>query len=190
MGDRVPVFFRDVNNTPPGGYFYEVHGERVQGRTFIEIEPKVRMLMHKYDISGTPEMAVAAFMCPCMDDPGRYCVGKTVTAPPHVLGKEAFENSVPYCARPVVPFDRISRRIAVCTACPAHQRHWCPTCTGHPGRLSRMFRGKRPDLPEDKATGVCGCARAYEYALTSVEYGKNEPIWSGAPETCWRRHDV
>lgn len=184
-----PIFFHDTQNPPPGGFFYETHGERVRRSTFIEIEPIVRALMAKYHIPGTPEMEVAAYMCPRLDDPGRYCRGKLVEVP-HTRAKEAFENSIPYVRRRVVTFDRIARRENICTRCPKHQRDWCPTCTGHPAQLSRMFGDVRPDLPEDKVTGVCSCARAYEFALASVEYRKDEKIWEGAPDTCWRFHDV
>lgn len=183
------VYFRDVGAVPPGGYFCEIRGEKVTGRTFIEIEPKVRRLMNKYGIPGLPEMLVAAYMCPRLDDPGRYCRGATVPVP-HTRAKDAFENSVPYTKKPVVQFDRIERREIICTKCPKHQRHWCPTCSGHPSKLAAMFAGRRPDLPVDKVTGVCECAKAYEYAVASVEYGKDEKIWEGAPETCWRYNDV
>lgn len=189
MANKNSIYFHNVNIVPPGGYFCEIHGERVTGRTFIEIEPKVRALMHKYNIPGLPESVVAAYMCPKLDDPGRFCRGEVVPVA-HTRAKEAFENSIPYTKKHVVPFDKIERREALCTKCPMHQRHWCPTCSGHPARLSDMFGGKRPDLPVDKVTGVCECAKAYEYAVTSVEYGKDEKIWEGAPETCWRYNDV
>lgn len=189
MESAEPVFFKDTQSAPPCGYFYETHGVRIRARTFVEIEPKVRALMAKFNIPGTPEMAVAAYMCPRLDDPGRYCEG-SVKAVPHVLSLEAYKNSTPYTTAPVVPFDRVARRERVCAECPKHQRDWCPTCTGHIVRLSSMFEGKRPDLPEDKVTGVCGCARAYEYAICSVKYGDKDPIWDGAPDTCWRHTDV
>jgi hypothetical protein len=189
MGSNTTVYFHDTNLTPPGGFFCEVAGEKVTGRTFIEIEPKVRALMTRHNIPGLPEALIASYMCPRLDDPGRYCKGETVPVQ-HTRPREAFEKSVAYTRKPVVSFDKIERREIVCTKCPKHQRHWCPTCSGHPAKLSAMFAGRRPDLPVDKVTGVCECAKAYEYAITSVEYGKDEKIWEGAPETCWRYNDV
>lgn len=187
--DRSPVFFRDVNLPPPGGFFFEYAGERARGPTFVSIEPAVRGIMRRHGIPGTPEMAVAAYMCPKLDDPGRYCRGPVVPEM-HTTAAEAMANSVKYCSRNVVPFDRIARREAVCLKCPKHRRHWCPTCTGHPDRIRGLMGGRRPDIPEDRLSGVCECAKAYEYAVASVEYAADEPIWSGAPETCWRRRDV
>jgi len=184
-----PVFFCDVNVAPPCGFYFESHGERVFGKTFVSIEPKVRKLMDKYGLSGTPEMVVAAYMCPRLDDPARYCRGQYVEVP-HVTASEAFSNSLPYCRKNVVPFDKIARRETACIKCPKHRRDWCPTCTGHPDRLNVEMGGRRPSIPEDKMTGVCDCARAYEYAIASVEYGQDEQVWEGAPGTCWRFQDV
>ena len=189
MASNTPLYFHDVNMAPPGGYFCEINGERVSGRTFIEIEPKVRMLMSKYNIPGLPESVVATYMCPKLDDPGRYCRGPVVPIA-HTRPREAFENSIPYTSKPVVSFDKIERRESVCIRCPKHKRDWCPTCSGHPARLSGLFRGKRPSLPVDRVTGVCECAKAYECAIASVDYTPDEKIWEGAPETCWRYNDV
>lgn len=189
MAGNHHVYFRDVNAAPPGGYFCEIRGERVSGKTFVEIEPKVRKLMAKYNVLGLPEAVIASYMCPRMDDPGRYCRG-AVVPDAHTRPSVAFERSIPYTSKNVVPFDRIERRETVCSKCPKHARHWCPTCSGHPARLLEMFKGRRPALPVDKVTGVCECAKAYEFALASVEYGADEKIWEGAPETCWRYNDV
>ena len=91
------VFFKDVNNVPPGGmYFYETHGERVTGRTFLEIKPKVMALMEKYGIPGLAEQAVAEYMCPLIPNAGAYCRGNNVKAE-HVRPHEALNNSLPYC---------------------------------------------------------------------------------------------
>lgn len=185
-----PTWFRTVNFIPPYGvFFYETHGEKVTGRTFLEIEPKVRALMAKYSIKGLPEQEVAAYMCARMPDPGRYCRGSEVKAP-HVRPREAISNSLPYCSRRLVDFAEISRRLRICAACPMHARDWCPTCSGHVSRMEAAFGGRRPKQPEDAVSGVCQCAKAYEIAIASVEYGKDEAAWEGAPDTCWRKSDV
>ena len=181
------TWFHTVNFIPPYGlFFYETHGERAVGRTFLEIEPKVRALMEKYSLPGLPEQEVAAYMCPRMPDPGRYCRGASV-APKHVRPQEAIANSLPYCSRPLVDFGEIARRLRVCALCPKHARDWCPTCSGPVSRLEEAFKGRRPKQPEDAVSGVCQCARAYEIAIASVEYGKKEPPWDGIPDTCWRK---
>lgn len=184
------VFFRDVNMTPPGGlYFCEIGGERVQAHTFLEIAPRVRELMRKHGVEGTAEMVVAAYMCPRIPNPGLYCRGAAVPAA-HVNSRDAIANSLPYCSRRVVPFDVIERRMRVCAACPMHKRDWCPTCTGHMSRMKSAFGGRRRAVPEDTLSGVCQKAKAYEYAIASVEYGEGETVWAGVPDTCWRKTGV
>lgn len=188
MADK-PIYFYDVNNAPPGGFFCEIHGERVTGRTFVEIEPKVRALMYKYNVTGLPESVIARYMASRIDNPGRYLKGAAVPVA-RVQPTEAYTNSVPYTKRHVVAFDKIERRLSVCTKCSKHSRDWCPTCAGHPARLKSMFAEKRPSLPVDTVTGVCQCAKAYEMIISSVEYSPEEGIWEGAPKTCWRYNDV
>ena len=183
------LYFINVNNVPPEGYFFEAGGERIVGRNYMEFEPRLRALMRKHRIPGLPESVLATFMAPHLADPGRYVRGPAVRAA-EVRGPEAFENSVQFLTKPVVPFGKIERRIAACTKCPMHYRGWCPTCTGHIERIRRAFGGARPALPCDAATGVCRCTKAYEAAMCSVEYGADEKIWEGAPDTCWRYNDV
>lgn len=191
------VFFLDVNNTPPGGlYFYETHGERVVGHTFLEIAPRVRALMEKYRIPGTAEGEVAAYMCPRIPNPGAYCRGTQVPAA-HVRSHEAIVESLKYCRRRVVSFDKVSRRLRVCAECPQHKREWCPTCSGHVSQMQQVpdskgipFGKRRPHVPEDTLSGVCQCAKAYEMAIASIDYEPDEPAWKGVPVTCWRKTDV
>lgn len=183
------LFFVNLMDPPPEGFFFEAEGERIVGRNWLEFEPKLRNVMSRHHIPGLPESVLARFMAPHLSDPGRYIRGPRVVKA-EVRGPEALENSMPFVARPVVPFDRIERRIAACSKCPKHYRGWCPTCSGHVRRMHQAFGGRRPELPCDVATGVCRCTKAYEYAMCSVEYGADEKIWEGAPETCWRYHDV
>lgn len=184
------IYFKDVNNPPPGGmYFFELNGDKVSARTFVEIAPAVRRIMAKHGMKGSAESAVAAYMCPRIPDPGRYCTGPTVPVA-HVRPHEAIEQSLTYIKRRVVAFDTIERRMQMCHTCPKHSRDWCPTCTGHVAQIIRQFGSRRAELPIDTASGVCQCAKAYEMAIASVEYGDDEKIWDGAPDTCWRHNDV
>ena len=184
------VYFRDINVVPPGGlFFYETHGERVSARTFLEIKPKVMALMEKYNIPGIAEAEVARYMCSIIPNAGAYCKGKNVE-PEHVRPSEAVRNSIPYCSRQVVPFDKIEQRLRTCAQCKRHARDWCPTCTGHVTTIMNLFNGRRKDLPEDTLSGVCQSAKAYEIAIASIEYDKDESVWDGAPDTCWRYEDV
>ena len=182
----MPVFFRNVNIAPQGGFFYETHGEKVAAPTYVEIEPKVRALMRKYNIPGTVEQEIAGFMCPRIHEAPSLCTGN-FSKVDSIMPREAMKRSEEYGNRQVVPFDEVERRLRVCLKCPKHTREYCVTCTGHMNRVLMMFGGRRTAVPEDRGSGICKCARAYEAAITSVEYGKDEPVWVGAPDTCWRK---
>lgn len=161
-----------------------------EGRNIQEICSKIRPVMARLGIPGTAEEIVAAYMCPRLGPTGSwFCKGEFKDSNA-VREREALENSEPYCARKVVPFDVIEERLQKCLACQQHYRGWCLTCNGHLDRVINGFGGSRPRLPEDVGTGVCKCARAYEMAIASVEYKKGEKIWEGVPETCWRNTDV
>lgn len=187
------MYFKNTNNIPPGGRFeYEgPNHEYVSGRSFAAIEPLVRRILNIHGITKSPEEAVADYMCPRMEGASWFCTGMPTGMPttPTVRPKEAMANSEKFCSKTPVTHDVISARLAICMNCPKHKRDWCPTCTGHIDRIRQLIPG-RPKLAEDKATGVCMCTKAYEAAISSVEYAKEEPVWEGAPETCWRHHDV
>lgn len=185
------VRFQNPYASPPGGmFFFEHEGERVTGRCFQEIAPKVRRLMEKYSIPGTAELVLAEYMCPRMGPAANwFCVGKFDRST-DIRSVEAMDNCKPYFAKPLAPFDKVERRLERCMACPKHFRGWCLTCTGHYERMMRGFRGMRTELPIDRGTGVCLCARAYEAAVASVEYGDADKVWEGVPDTCWRKNDV
>lgn len=179
----------DFMSPPPSGFEFAVGDELVSGRNAAEIMPKVRALLRKHGIAADPEMALAEYMCPRLGPMARfYCAG-TFSAPDHVLPREALANCAAYASRPVVPFDTVQRRLGACSACPKHERHWCLTCSGAFNEIKRMMGGRRPLLPADRFSGVCGCARAYEAVVCSVDY-EGEAEWPGTPETCWRKHDV
>lgn len=183
------IFFKDVNRVPPGGLFCEIGGEKITAKTYLEMELKVRPVALRHRISQPIESVIATYMAERIDDPGEYFTG-TVPAQVKVRQREAFETSMQYVNRNLVTFDKVSRRYQVCANCPQHRRDWCPTCTGHLSHFDTAFKGKRVRVPEDRVSGVCQCAKAYEYVINAVEYGPDEKVWEGAPETCWRNNDV
>lgn len=161
-----------------------------EGRNLQEICAKVRPAMVALGIPGTAEETVAAYMCPRLGPTGSWFCKGTFEHSDAVRAIEALENSERYFGMKVVPFDIIDARLAKCLACRKHFRGWCLTCNGHLDRVLRGFGGSRPRLPRDIGTGVCTCARAYEMAIASVEYGEKDAKWEGVPETCWRNADV
>lgn len=181
--------FVSTMTVPPGGYFYELGGDRVEGRCYQETVSKVATLMRKHGREGSPELELAEYMCPRMGPAAStFCRGDFT--PSHDVTKhEAIENSLEYGKMPLVPFDVISKRLARCQACPKRFRSWCLTCAGHYSAILSSMGGRRPRLPADLTSGVCDCARAYEAAIASVDYG-DKPPWDGVPGTCWRIKDV
>jgi hypothetical protein len=182
----VSVYFKNVNVAPLGGFFYELNGERVTGRHFCEMEGPVRALLRKYHRTETVEEAVANYMCPRIPEASWLCTGGFKES--KIRPAEALANSINLTSgRDVVTFDEIERRLRVCMACPMHTREFCVTCTGHIERIILMFDGRRRKVPEDAGSGICKCAKAYEAALASVAYGKDEALWEGVPNICWRK---
>lgn len=170
---------------PPGGFVFAIGDDKVSGRTAPEILPKVVKLLAKHGVSAPAEEALAEYMCPRLGPAARYMCTGDVKAPEHTLPREALANCALYARRPIVPFETIQRRMGVCSTCPKHERDWCLTCTGAFTQIQRMMEGRRPLLPADRFSGVCGCAKAYEAVICSVEH-EGEP-WPDAPDTCWRR---
>lgn len=179
------TYFKTTNISPRSGFFYETHGEKVSARYYVDIVPRVRALMKKYNIPGTVEEVVAEYMCPRIPESSFLCTGNYERAA--IYPREALANAMPYTSRRVVTFDVIEDRLRTCMECPMHTRDFCVTCTGHAGRMLAAFGRRRPSLPEDRGSGICRCAKAYELALASVEYPDDEPVWEGAPDTCWRK---
>lgn len=165
---------------PPGGvFYYEVGGDRVEAKYWHELRPAVVALMKKHGVTGTPELAVAACMCP--ESPGWYC---TEGGRPTVLMHEAQTGARRYFSMPIAPHDEIARRLAICRACPMHRRNLCLTCTGALKWIYSWFGGRRAPLPDDSASGVCLAAKTFESVVASVDGAL--PEWTGAPSTCWR----
>lgn len=179
------VYFRNVNTPPTGGYFFETHGEQVSAKYYCDMVAPVRALMQKYKIPGDVESVIASYMCPRIPEAGWLCTGDFV--PKTILPREALEASLRYTTRHVTTFDRIQQRLRTCMNCPNHTRDFCVTCTGHMGQIMNRFGQARPALPEDRGSGICKCAKAYEVAIASVEFNPEEQVWPDTPDTCWRK---
>lgn len=180
-----------LSAAPGGRFFYERDGRRVEAGTYDSAVQAVARLLAERGVAADAEEELAAYMCPRVGrDALWFCAGgEPVSA--GVPPRDALENSLRAVAgRLVATFDTIESRLATCQRCPKHERNWCPTCTGHFDRVMVSLSRKRPRLPLDRGAGVCACAKAYESAICSVEYGKDESAWEGTPEGCWRRKDV
>lgn len=178
----------EMMSSPRDGFEFAIGDEKVSARTAVEILPKVRRLLAKHNISTLPEIALAEYMCPRMGaEAAWFCTGD-VKQVPHVTPREALANCTQYVDKPMLTFEEIQRRMSICTQCPKHERNWCLTCTGAFDQIKRLMKGRRPLLPADRFSGVCGCAKAYETVVCSVEHD-GEP-WPDTPETCWRLKDV
>lgn len=167
---------------PPGGkYFLEIAGERVEAPNWPLMHQKAAALMAKHGVNRPVEWVVAEYMCPYMPD--WYCRGSAARTV--VRDREAWNNAQPYFRRDLVTFDKVSERLRICADCPKHSREGsCTTCSGILNKILAAFGGRRPQVLEDKAAGVCLCARTYESVVASVEHG--EDPWDGTPDGCWR----
>ena len=173
--------FRSIMSTPPGGeWFFEHGGERVSAPTWFTFLPKLKGLMARHGLKGAPLDVAAAYMCPHM--PSWFCDagGVKVTS-----SERARENARQYFRMHVSNPRDIAARLAACAACPMHRRTVCLTCTGVIDWTVRSFGGRRPRLPEDRMSGMCGCAETYESVVASVD-PRELPVWDGVPGSCWR----
>lgn len=193
MDDVPKMGFRSLLAAVPGGlYFYESNGRKVSTPSRDAAVAQVAAIMRDEGRDGDPETELATYMCAFLQPVHRdaICVplGPAKPGRPAIGPKEAVENSIALVSgKNVETFDRIEARLAVCLRCPRHERRWCPSCAGHFERVMVSLSARRPRLPLDRMTGVCACAKAYESAVCSIPYARNEPVWDGAPETCWRR---
>lgn len=180
-----PRFTQTSHTVPPGGaWFFQLGDDRVFNPVYDIALRQVAAILKKYNDPRPADQALAEFMCPHM--PAWFCAGP-VQHSPVIYGKDAAAAAPTYLARKLVPADMITRRMEACQMCPKHRRDFCLHCTGWDAQIREWFGFKRPELPVDDASGCCSCARTFEMVIASVEYGKDDPVWEGAPETCWRR---
>lgn len=181
--------FRNINMSAPPTLFVEIGGERISGRSFMQIAPAVRAAMARHGVHGTAEQVIADYMCPRLGPSADlYCEGP-VDEKDVITARESIENSLRYASLPVVTFDVIEARMVKCQSCPMHYRGWCATCNGHFAAMLSALGSSRPRLPVDATSGVCRCAKAYETMICSVDHGESK-VWEGVPDTCWRKTDV
>lgn len=185
------VRFANPWSIPPGGYFFEIDGDRAEGRSLPEMRPKVEAILARHGRAGeSVELALANYMCPRLGRAAAWLCAGDFKAKSYVRPADALSGSARYATMPVAPFDAIQRRVSECMKCPKHERAWCTTCNGHLDRVIAMFGRSRPRLPLDAGAGVCTCAKAYVSAVASPAYGPDDKVWEGTPATCWRFRDV
>ena len=171
--------------TPPGGsWTFSVDGDTVSSPLYDDMLRKVDALLRKHGVNESAVAALANYMCPLL--PEGQCTGEG-SASPVIYPHDAEAEAKRYFGRPIETADVIARRLQQCTRCKAHRRDFCLHCTGYDQWVYGKFGGKRPKLPADDASGCCSCAKTMEAVIASVCYGKDEPVWEGAPDTCWRR---
>lgn len=171
---------------PPGGvFFFEHGGERIEARTWLEMQPKMEDFMKRHGLTGFASDLVAGYMCPFM--PSWYCTG-TVSRKSTSI-RDARKSAERYFPAHLVPFNVMSDRMRICHECPKHERDVCLTCTGILDWITSAFGGRRRRVHEDNMSGICGCAGTFEAVIAAVEH--NGDAWPEAPGTCWRRteHD-
>ena len=174
--------FKSVMLTPPGGeYFFEHGGERVPARHWHEFLPKLKDVMARHGIGGTPLDVAAAHMCPHL--PSWFC--NSGSAARDFPADRARAAARPYFAMQAVTPSEIARRLAICRSCPMHSRTVCLTCTGIASWILASFGGRRPSLPEDRLSGICRSAKTFEMAAASVD-ARGLPEWDDVPDCCWR----
>lgn len=181
---RPARFVQTAYVVPPGGsWFFQLGDERVSSPVYELALRRVDELLKRHGVDTPADVALAEYMCPHM--PSWFCAGD-VGHSPVITVKEATAKALPYFRRRLVPVDQIVRRMEACQACPRHRRDFCLHCNGLDEWISGGFRGKRPALPADAASGCCTCAKTLEAVIASVEYGEGDSVWEGVPETCWR----
>ena len=185
MKRDVPRFVQTAWVVPPGGaWFFQMGDDKVASPVYEIALKGVGEILAKHGVKTPAPQALAEFMCPHM--PPGFCAGP-VAHSPAITGKMAADKAERYFYRRLVPVDEVMRRMDVCLRCKAHRRDFCLSCAGWPSWISGKFNNRRPVLPVDTASGCCSCAGTFEAVIASVEYDKDEAVWEGAPETCWRR---
>lgn len=170
--------------TPPGGmWVYSIGDDRIETPLYEDALRKVDALLRKYSINSSAVTELANYMCPLL--PEGQCTG-TGQSSPVIYPHDAEMNAMRYFGRQLETTDVITKRLEQCTRCKKHRRDFCLHCSGYDEWISHKFRGLRPKLPADDASGCCSCAKTMEAVIASVCYDPNENVWEGAPDTCWR----
>lgn len=168
---------------PTGKWEFQLGDDRYESPVYDLVLRHTGEILAKHGLKIPAAQALADYMCPRL--PKWMCTGRG----PHLdllLAKEAQKEAYSYFVRQMETVDVIMRRMEVCTTCPKHRRDFCLHCGGYDTWIYDGFGGRRTRLPPDDASGCCSCARTFEAAIASVTYSAEEPVWEGAPKTCWR----
>lgn len=178
------VFFTSRFVPPPGGkYFFRLGDDAFESYSYEDAVGKTRDILRRHNMSHMPAAAaLAEYMCPHMPD--GFCTqnyGNKV----FTLDRQ-WEVAQKYYSLPVVAFDEIERRLAICSACPRRNRLFCLSCGGGLQRVKQGFHGARRILPADQFSGTCLCAGTFESVVASIEKDAL-PEWEETPPpNCWR----
>lgn len=179
------MFFKSVMQTPPNGeWVFEHEGERISDVSWPRFHSKLMDLMMRHRIHGLPRDIAAEYMCPFL--PEWFCTSGGVK----VTGSDvARANAKPYFSKHLVSYDEMIARQEVCRNCPKHSRNVCLTCTGILNWIVNSFGGRRKQIPDDRMSGMCACAKTFAAVVTSVD-ARELPEWEDVPDNCWRkRHE-
>ena len=184
MSDR----FTNLRATPPGGW-YEYALPRAPDAVARDtmksgICAKVREMRAAAGLEtvGDGFQYVMDYMCPRLPD--GFC--SKPSSVPDVGVDRVKSRTAALFSLPQAVAEEVERRLSLCIGCPRHvTRGFCMTCTGFLDWIYAGFRGRRPRLPPDLATGACSCDAAFTAATATVA---SFPLAEGAdyPARCWR----
>lgn len=177
-------FVSTRSTVPPSGFWFFSYGDdHYESPLYDDTVRHVAEILRKHGVDADPVKALADYMCPQL--PAYFCVGDGPSSPV-VSPRDAKDNAIAYFGKDVEPIDTVTSRMEVCLMCPKHRRDYCLHCHGYDSWIYDGFRGRRPKLRVDDASGCCTCAKTFEAVVASVAYNDGDPVWEGAPETCWR----
>ena len=177
------ITVQSTMSTPPGGkWFWQDPEHSFAASSLDVVVGQVGAVLRANGDRSDPEQAVLAYMAPRM--PRGWATGWDGPKKPTI--SDYVRVARKYFGRRVSRVDRIKTRMDVCRRCPAMSREMCLTCSGVPAAVTKWFSGQRPPLPGDGQSGICRCASTFNMVVASVDYDEGEPVWDGAPPTCWR----
>ncbi len=179
MRDR----FLSPGYRPADGWFwYEDEFGKVQARNKLGIIAEVS---RHFKATGRPvpyDAFERVMECMCPHQPNGVCLKSSKVT---VIRMEAVrENTKAFFGKTVATYDVIEKRLLKCQTCEAHDRKFCPGCTGYPQWIDKGFGGHRKPMPVDQACGVCKVDKTLVSAAATVE--SPEALGKEAPDGCWR----
>jgi len=176
--------FKAPNYRPPDGwYWYSDAYGRVQSTSKLGIMSEVS---RHFKATGRPAPydafeRVMECMCPHLPD------GVCMKASGVVLIRmdEVKRNTRLLFDKEPTSYDIIEKRLLQCQGCVAHDRSFCPGCTGYPQWINQGFKMRRSPLPVDQACGVCTVDKTLVSAAATV--AAPDALGKEAPDGCWRK---